>query len=200
MRTLRIRTGLVLGLLLALPVAGCARGGGDDDGVASASGAKPSASATGNTGKRNPKDDQEAFLKYSQCMRDHGIPMDDPQMEGGGFSMSIPEGTDVAKVQAAEAECKQFMPNGGEPPKLDAEQQEKMRKFAQCMRENGVPNFPDPSEDGGIMIDGGKLGLDPRSQQFKDAEKACEQHQPKPPGGGGDNGATQDHVEDGAGA
>jgi hypothetical protein len=203
---MRFRTGLAAALLLLLPVAGCARGQNGGDGVASASTAKPSASASASaSGPHDPKDDQEAFLKYAQCMRDHGIPMDDPNFEGNGISMSIPEGTDKAKVDAANSECKQFMPNGGQPEKLDPAQLEKLRKFSECMREHGIKDFPDPSEEGGLMIDGDKVGIDPQSQQFKDAEHACEQYQPRPPGGegadGGDGGAqTQQHVENGGGS
>ncbi|HTJ34528.1 MAG TPA: hypothetical protein VL738_14980 [Dactylosporangium sp.] len=194
---MRFRTGLAAALLLVLPLAGCARGGDGDDGVATASTAKPNASASASNAPRNPKDDQEAFLKYAQCMRDHGIPMDDPNMEGGGISMTIPEGTDRTKVDTANEACKQYMPNGGQPQKLDPATQEQLRKFAQCMREHGIDNFPDPQEDGGLMIDSDKLGVDPQSQQFKDAEKACEQYQPKPPGGGDGGPQTQQHTEKG---
>ncbi|GAA2352406.1 hypothetical protein [Dactylosporangium salmoneum] len=188
---------VLLALLLVLPLAGCARGGDGDTGVATAGTGKaePSASAT-TRASHDPKDDQEQMLQYAQCMRDHGVPMNDPQFEGGGISITIPEGTDKAKVDAANAECKRYMPNGGEPPKLDPAQQEKLRKFAQCMREHGIVNFPDPSEEGGLMIDSDKLGVDPQSQQFKDAEKACDEYRPKPPGGG--DGGEQQHTEAGA--
>jgi hypothetical protein len=190
---MRVRTSLALGLLLVLTAAGCAKGTGGDDGVASASGATPAASASASSGSRNPKDDQEQFLKFAQCMRDHGVPMEDPQFDGGGISLMIPEGTDKSKVDAAQAECKQYMPNGGEPPKLDAAQQEQMRKFAQCMRDNGISNFPDPSEEGGFQIDGDKLGIDPKSEQFKAAEQACKQFQPKGEGGeGGEHTSTNE--------
>jgi hypothetical protein len=46
-------------------------------------------------------------------------------------------------------------------------------KYSQCMREHGVPNFPDPDANGGVRIDGRKLGVDPRSKTFTDAETAC---------------------------
>jgi hypothetical protein len=196
---MRIRTSLALGLLLVLTAAGCARGTGGDDGVASAGEGKatPSATASAGGGKRDPQADQEAFLKYAQCMRDHGVPMEDPQMEGGGVNMMVPEGTDKSKVDAANAECKSLMPNGGEPQKLDPATQEKLRKFSQCMRDNGIASFPDPSEDGGIQIKGDPgTDLDPGSERFKAAQKACEQYQPKPGGGGeGDDGGS--HVTGG---
>ncbi|WP_433210202.1 hypothetical protein ACQP00_47070 [Dactylosporangium sp. CS-047395] len=197
---MRIRTSLALGLLLVLTAAGCGKAGGTgDEGVASAGGGKadatPTATATGGTGvRRDPQADQEAFLKFAQCMRDHGVPMEDPNFEGNGVSLTIPEGTDKSKVDAAQAECKSLMPNGGEPPKLSPEQQERMRKYAQCMRDQGITNFPDPSEEGGFMIDGDKLSVDLRGEQMKAAEKACEQYDLRPKGGDGEAGekTTQD--------
>jgi hypothetical protein len=197
---MRVRTALVLGLLLVLgpTVTGCAKASGGN-GVASAGGT-PTASASSGTagdGKRDPAKDQENMLKYAQCMRDNGVDMPDPQMDGGAVSMMIPEGTDKTKVEAANAKCKQFMPNGGEPMKADPQMQERMRKFAQCMRENGVPEFPDPSEDGGIRIDGSKGGgLDPNSEAFKKAEAACKQFRPMRPGDD-DGGSTNQHTEGG---
>jgi hypothetical protein len=197
--TMRLRTGLAVALLMLLPVAGCARGPDGGDGVASATTAKPSASATGSA-SHDPKNDEEMFLKYAQCMRDHGVPMDDPNIEGGGVNITIPQGTDKSKVDAANQECKQYMPNAGQPQKPDPAAAEQMRKFAQCMRDHGITNFPDPQEDGGLMIDSDKLGIDPMSQPFKDAQNACSQYQPKPPGGGGDGGPmTQEHNENGGG-
>jgi hypothetical protein len=35
--------------------------------------------------------------------------------------------------------------------KRSAEQQENALKFAQCMRDNGVKDFPDPTEDGPLI-------------------------------------------------
>ncbi|MES1248373.1 MAG: hypothetical protein ABUS54_11960 [Actinomycetota bacterium] len=44
--------------------------------------------------------------------------------------------------------------------------------FSQCMRRNGVPGFPDPSEGGGLRISAGS-GVDPDSPQFKAAQSKC---------------------------
>jgi hypothetical protein len=47
--------------------------------------------------------------------------------------------------------------------------------FSACMRNHGVPNFPDPKAVGhgfGLTIGKG-MGVDPDSPQFKDAEKVC---------------------------
>jgi hypothetical protein len=62
---------------------------------------------------------------------------------------------------------------GGGPSQSE---QEKLReaglKFAQCMRENGVENFPDPQADGSSMIRvGPDSGITP--EQMEEGEKAC---------------------------
>jgi hypothetical protein len=48
----------------------------------------------------------------------------------------------------------------------------KAEQFSQCMRKNGVPDFPDPSSTGGVSIGPGD-GIDPRSPKFEAAAKAC---------------------------
>jgi hypothetical protein len=58
-----------------------------------------------------------------------------------------------------------------------------MLAFANCMRSNGVPNFPDPSSSGTVRLG---AGADPSSPAFQAAQKACGKFSPKggPPGSG----------------
>jgi hypothetical protein len=56
-------------------------------------------------------------------------------------------------------------------------------RFAQCMRQNGEPNFPDPSSDG-TFSGSSSQGLDPGSPQFQAAQRKCAKYAPhagKPP-------------------
>ena len=54
-----------------------------------------------------------------------------------------------------------------------------MRAYSKCMRDHGVTAFPDPNPDGGMQLRAGKgTGIDPQSQTFKDADKACQKYQP----------------------
>ncbi|MGZ4175297.1 MAG: hypothetical protein ACXVR1_02690 [Solirubrobacteraceae bacterium] len=50
-------------------------------------------------------------------------------------------------------------------------------KFANCMRTSGVPNFPDPSAGGGLLVRPGS-GLNPASPAFQAAQKHCARLQP----------------------
>jgi hypothetical protein len=200
---MRIRAGLVLGLLLALGVAGCggADGAGGGDGVATAGGPGGSATSTTKPGERS---DQEAALEYAKCMREHGVNMPDPQVGDGGemrLTLPAPEGADQEqtkeKIEAAERQCKQYLPNGGEPPKADPQDLEQMRKFSQCMRENGVPKFPDPTENG-IEVDGNELGMGPEDPRFKAADKACAKYTQPAPGGQGPSTDSQTDSQTGS--
>jgi hypothetical protein len=80
-------------------------------------------------------------------MRASGVPnFPDPQ-PGGGFV--IPAGTSPAapSFQAAQAKCKKLLPEGGLPGgKTHPSDQtlEKLVRIARCMRQHGVPQFPDP--------------------------------------------------------
>ena len=186
---MRIRTVAVLALTLALGSAGCARTGTNDPQVASAQTSNPKASASA---AATPSDDPDAPLKFARCMREHGLPWF-PDPSNGKMSVSIPKGTDQKKVEAAHEACKQYLPDGGTMHRPSAEDLDQMRGMAKCMRENGIPNFPDPKPDGGLMIDPKKLGTGPGDPTWDKAEKACAQYAPK-----GEK-HTEQHSNSGAG-
>jgi hypothetical protein len=165
-------------LVLLLMLAGCAAKSGGN-GVATAAGT-PSATTSSAPPAANGKDAQ---LKFSQCMREHGMTwFPDPQ-PGGNLQVRVPPGQDKTKMDAAMTACKKLMPNGGEPPKVDAAALEQMRQMAKCMRANGVPNFPDPTANGEIQIDGSKVGMGPGDATFDAAQKKCAKYEPRGPKG-----------------
>jgi hypothetical protein len=182
---------LVLGAVSVLLVVGAAgRNGKKDNGVATAGG-----TASHSPGA-SPAASWDGGVQFAKCMRENGVPdFPDPQVDaggGGGMTMTMPEGADRQKVQAATEKCRQFMPNGGQAPKLSAEQLEAARKMSQCMRDHGITNFPDPQADGGIMITQGpdSTDLSPDNPKFKAAQQACSQYMPSGgPAGGRVQGA-----------
>ncbi|WBB61409.1 hypothetical protein O7599_02285 [Streptomyces sp. WMMC500] len=162
-QTLLASSALVLGAALA----GCS-----DDSEAASSDGGTSASAG------SPFDQA---VEYAQCMRDNGVPeFKDPEQDTGGV-MFRQGGFDPesAEFKAAEEACRdkqpqrQGGPNGGEP--LDSE---KVAEWAECIRQNGLPDFPDPEIDGNSMVMD-MDAVDPTT--FEPARKAC---QDKYPGGG----------------
>ena len=65
---------------------------------------------------------------------------------------------------------------------------EALLAFAQCMRDNGIPNFPDPVDDG-ISLSG--TGIDRNTREFKAAQKVCDTLLPQPSSNTGENSAWQ---------
>src|SRR5262245_21149735 len=82
-------------------------------------------------------------IKYAQCMREHGVPMEDPQIDGDKVQLTVPSGAaiDPAKAKAAEEACKQYSPINGGGTKIDPSVSAQMVQYAQCMRQNGVEKF-----------------------------------------------------------
>jgi hypothetical protein len=178
----RMRVALIAApLLFTLALSGC-RATGKDNGVASAGGVKKgnSAAATG--------DPAEQMRLFAQCMRAQGIdvPDPDPNNPQGGAMMQLGDpnagGPDPAKVDAAMQKCRSLLPNGGQPPKMDPADLERERQFAKCMRENGLPDFPDPDAGSGNVIIGRGSG-DIEDPKFKAAQEKCKKYAPQPPGG-----------------
>jgi hypothetical protein len=171
---MRIKIGLVAVALLAVGLSGCGHKKGND-GVATAGGAvSTSASAQ--------PDNAELARKFAQCLREHGIDVADP--EDGKIPM-LPQGVDPEKAKAASDACRQYAPTmGGDRPPADAAQLEQMRKVAQCMRDNGFPNFPDPGPDGNLGFGPGS-GIDPKDPKLQEATRKCQQLGPQPSPSGG---------------
>jgi hypothetical protein len=47
--------------------------------------------------------------------------------------------------------------------------------YSKCMRQNGLPNFPDPATDGTLAL---PSGTDPNSKEFKNADAKCGSYKP----------------------
>ncbi|MFJ4791176.1 hypothetical protein [Streptomyces sp. NPDC088794] len=71
---------------------------------------------------------------------------------------------------------------------------EKALDYAQCMRSNGVPSFPDPQQDtGGVRISPGDV--DPNSSEYQKAEEACRDKMPQGGGGAAAGGGQLDSAK-----
>lgn len=167
MRRLTRVTTAALPLLCALILTGC---GSDEDGggdVASVGGT----SSAPSEGKELSQDERdEMALKFAQCMRENGVPMDDPE-PGRGIQLKVGPGTSQETVQAAMEACREYNPQENGSAKPNPEREAAVRAFAQCMRDNGVEAFPDPEPGSpGIRITG-EVGEDP---DFQTAQQACQ--------------------------
>jgi hypothetical protein len=169
MMTKRI-TGMVAVLALAGLFAACGSDGdsdSSDDGVASVSGDDSSEQAEGD----DQADAEQELLDWVECMRDEGIDLPDPTRDsdgnlvlegpgirlGGGDSEGSTSSDDPGdsgdEPSVDPEEMDAAMEACGEPPALgpndisEADRQaleENALEFAECMRDEGIEDFPDP--------------------------------------------------------
>jgi hypothetical protein len=145
-RKLRPLVALALVALIGLISAGCGSSAPSETGTASSSG---SASSTG-TASNKKATDQGKAVKFAECIREHGVPhFPDPDAKGD-FVFGIDVSPAVWK-KAVDA-CKALEPPGALSGKRSPKQQSAALRFAQCVRENGVKDFPDPA-NGEPLID-----------------------------------------------
>jgi hypothetical protein len=126
-------------VVVALIGAGCGSDAPSETGTAS--------SATSATG-------QDKAVKFAECIRAHGVPhFPDPNAKGD-FVFGIDVSPTVWR-DAVDA-CKALQPPGSLSSKRTPKQQSASLRFAQCMREKGVKDFPDPA-NGEPLIDTTKI-------------------------------------------
>jgi hypothetical protein len=118
----------------------------------------------------------EQALAFAQCMRDNGVPdYPDPQQQGGKVQFNGGDMNSPAAQKAVEA-CRDKMPQGnaGGPNGGAAIDSAKVTAWVKCMRENGLPKFPDPDVSGNtITVPVGDSGIKPDSPEFQKAQSAC---------------------------
>ncbi|PZF33004.1 hypothetical protein [Curtobacterium sp. MCPF17_051] len=128
-RTRSLMSAAAAVVLLPLLLVGCSDTAPDDDTTTAAGGAAPG-------------------VALAECMRDRGYDMPDPGTGGGAMQLSAPDGVDPEQYQedlkgclddsaaAGDAQAAQPMPGS----------EEIARKTAECLREQGFPDFPDDQE------------------------------------------------------
>jgi hypothetical protein len=134
-------TRLIPLLLVALIAAGC---GSNDT-------AHTSATATASP---KPASGRDKAVKFSECIRAHGVAdFPDPNAKGDyeyGVSVS------PAVWKRATTACKDLQPPGTLSGKRTPKEQSGALRFAQCMRDHGVKDFPDPA-NGEPLVDTTKI-------------------------------------------
>ncbi len=147
---------MLAALLLTVLAAACTKGGGD----------------------KTPTAEPQQARAYAQCLRDNGVPdFPDPDPDGGFSGLSHDKANDP-KFQASVEKCRALAPGGQHENLGDPIFVAQVRAYSQCMRDNGVPDFPDPDADGRLRGQGHEQQDDPK---FQAANETCRQ---KLPGGG----------------
>jgi hypothetical protein len=135
---------LALVALIGLVGAGCSDGPAENGGTGTASSA----------GTDQPAGDRDKGVKFAECVRENGV-SDFPDPDASGdYSYGVSVRPEVW-TKAVEA-CKDLQPPGTLSSQRTPEQQKEGLEFARCMRENGVPDFPDPV-DGEPLINTYKI-------------------------------------------
>ena len=149
-RDTTIRRAGLYAALVALAMLAAACGGSSSPGAARGGSPGNSASASA--------------VAYSSCMRSHGVPdYPDPGSNGNlpkGNAQDF--GVSNSQYRAAERACRHLLPDsdttfiasltqcletGDCLPAVVQRALTEGRRFAQCMRNDGVPNWPDPTID-----------------------------------------------------
>lgn len=133
-RTLRPLAALALTALIGLLGVGCGSSASSEPGTA---------------GNKNATS-QDKAVKFAECIRANGVHHFPDANAKGEFVFGI----DVSPAvwDSAVNACKALEPPGALSAERTPQQQTASLRFAQCMRENGVKDFPDPA-NGQPLID-----------------------------------------------
>jgi len=136
------------------------------------------------------EDGNEAILAYAQCLRDNGIDVDDPQAGSAGARAIFgggPGGQDGGVDRRSEEfitanEACGYILEASRPeidPAAEQERLEEQLALAQCIRDQGFEEYPDPAigADGRLERVRGQemveMGIDRRSPEFQEALSTC---------------------------
>jgi hypothetical protein len=115
----------------------------------------PAKTSAGSSGGNDTAANAEEAVKFAECMRNNGV-SDFPDPDASGqFAYGIKAGSSLdpstAAWKQAISACKNLEPPGLIPTSFTSQQIAARLRFAQCMRSNGVPDFPDPSNNGPLI-------------------------------------------------
>jgi hypothetical protein len=154
-----------LGVVVLLAgLAGCSTSGGSAGATTTTSGQQAAAAV---------------WRELVRCARANGMPnLPDPQIDSNGRA-DFPNGTPEppASVRRACQSIYDRLPPSarGEQARPPADMQALLR-YARCMREHGVADFPDPDAEGNFRAQAG--ATDPKTPRFQGAMQACRQLDP----------------------
>ena len=131
---------------------------------------------------------RQGLARFAACIRAHGVPgFPDPNAQGM-FDVGGNSGIDPSspQFQAAEKKCQSLEPPGWQPtPQQTAKIYQQASAFAECMRGQGIRDFPNPTLSNGVVTLNvrGHGDLDFSSSFFQNALKSCRNSFPPGPGG-----------------
>lgn len=129
---------------------------------------------------------EEGLLKFAQCMRSKGVDVPDPTTDSNGnLILRAPQGMapgrpdDNSKERTAQRECRKHLAGAAQQftPEQRAEMQDRMVKFAECMRSKGIdmpdPEFSEGSGPGTFRQRIRAAGVNAEDSKFREASDEC---------------------------
>jgi hypothetical protein len=115
-----------------------------------------SSAPAGTAAANNTDANAQKAVKFAECMRSNGVSkFADPDASGRLTIDAVANGssldTSTPAFKQAISACKVLEPAGFTGGKRSSQQQQAGLKFAQCIRENGVKDFPDPLPNGPLV-------------------------------------------------
>ena len=117
----------------------------------------PATTATGSGGGGDLTATAHAkAVKFAECIRSNGVSEFPDPDASGQFAYGIPSASSPLDPsspawQHAIGACKTLEPPSFMPTQFTPKQRSARLKFAQCVRANGVPDFPDPTATGPLV-------------------------------------------------
>lgn len=114
------------------------------------------ASAGGNNGGSSSATARDKAVKFAECMRSNGVSgFPDPNASGQLTIDAVANGSSIdtnsAAFKTALSACKNLEPPGFTGPKVTPQLRAARLAFARCVRNHGVPDFPDPAQNGPLV-------------------------------------------------
>jgi hypothetical protein len=147
-------------------------------GAAAGAGAGASGSSAAPAGGGpNPEKIGADLMKFSACMRSHGVPnFPNPVISNNSVSLQITPAVSKGspQFQHASQSCQKYAPPRPTAVNLTTAQEADYLKAAQCMRAHGINGFPDPDFSGGRVQFPLPQGMNANTTQFEAARHICQ--------------------------
>lgn len=153
--------------MVAVILSGCGGSGGSPSAASSTSGAQLAS----------------LLHQIGVCIRSHGLPdFPDPVVNGETGQVQLASGANTPSQQvltACQSLISQLPPSATQGnSSIPASEMAQYRAYAACMRQHGLPGWPDPNPDGTFTLTGTLSGASARSGAYRSQMNACKKYVP----------------------
>jgi hypothetical protein len=135
-----------------LRMAGCLMASGVALATMTLTGCGSGASGSGGAATQAGRTPDDSTMAIVTCYRAHGDPsFPDPVYDpsDGRWHFAVSPGSAPASTQRA---CQHLFPTANASPPVPQAQFQQLVRLAQCIRQHGVPSWPDPDPDGSYPL------------------------------------------------